>query len=372
MAIKRILLLVCCFSGLLLGKAATARSVVSLFAEDGSAVIREWVYSGDSDYWKAQDGRNTRVLDALAAEGVSPRPLPLSVDWLQDILFFSDEGVPILNAPYPSSESIFRGEMALHIFNEDGLSIFPTRLAQIFAPVPRRLQWSFLEGGALISGRFLDGKPYVISNLALLQRLQRFIQYRQGLLVTETEARELLALDLAVDPQHLFLIPTLRHLDTFMMALPGGRILLHDLSLVESALRNALTETPFGFDRQMLLEMVEHNRASAEGSRALSDTTTQALKVLQTSFHVERVAGIFLTPAGLGRAAGETTNFFNGFHGRSPRDGEYFQVTNRSHAKALEQHWSREMARLSIRPERIYFAGHYLDGAGLNCAGVPR
>ena len=135
------------------------------------------------------------------------------------------------------------------------------------------------------------------------------------------DARTQVAQDLEVEEENLISLDSDEdfpaHLDTWMMALPEGKILV----------QKDLKFKPI----------------------------VQQLK--ESGFIVVEVSGVF-----------KDINFFNGFVVRSPKDNQLIVFTNKSQNESLNHSWEKVLQEQGV--VRIYFLGKWRPSAGIDCAGT--
>jgi hypothetical protein len=260
----------------------------------------------------------------------------------------------------------------------------------------RRMAWTFVEGGELITGRLPGGATYAIVDADVIDRARAWHLRLRGSELSEAGAQRLVATDLGIDPANLFAVRANGHLDLSIMPLPNGTLLLADPRRTVTVLRDLLAGPLAAGERgrlQSMLELYEsgHQRrysrsappeiagkpygdvlhpyddAEARQLDAIAEAVGQRLRVL-------RVPGVFKEVLPMTGPTGDAElyvadriNFLNGFVGRNPRD-EVFVVTNAANGlPALERYWSELVAREGVA--RVHFAGTYGEGAGVDCLG---
>jgi hypothetical protein len=362
-----------------------------LFPEDGSMPMAAW-------YTDMGHAPSPGLKAALAGEGVELRDMKFQYDWVQDIALFSRSGALVLQAEMPL-EILKDMGLTMGVLNDDEMltAASETSAANIGA-AHRRMKWTFLEGGGLITGSFSDGSPYAIVTPAPVEGARKLYQDKTGAAIDAAQARRLVAEDLGVTPDDLFVIPASRHMDLFISPLKGGTLLLSDPAKTAGVLKQLLAGRLQAGERERLsgiLELYEKGfqpvySAAAPpdiagkpmGSRQFvydhyeTDMLDAVEKVLSGRFKIVRAAGVFMdlgsyANSAEGRYIRDGINFFNGFTG-SGRAGNLFQITNGTGGlTALENYWRSVMAAQGVTPERVYFPGSYGFGAGLDCQGAP-
>jgi len=346
------------------------------FPEDGSAPMKAWYTRGVPP---------APVQAALAAEGVEPRDIRFDYEWAQDIAFFRQDGSLVLLADAPPKllENLSLTMGVLN--NEDGfpaLTALSEQDAQALGVPFRRLQHTFLEGGALITGYFPGGEPYAIVTQSPVEGAALIYEYRTGRAIDEAAAKALVAADLGVAVKDLFVVPSDGHLDLVITPLRGGTLLVTDPSRELAVMQALLPKAPAG-EQKRLKAMIKFYK---EGWKRYPDSKPEfphtayeqrvadaAAAILQARFKVVRAAGSFKELKKYANAESlypaERINFFNGFTG-STASGELFQVTNSGDGlTSLENYWAQLLKGLGAA--RVHFPGSYSLGAGMDCTGVP-
>ena len=362
-----------------------------LFPEDGSMPMAAW-------YTDTERAPSPGLKAALAGEGVELRDMKFHYDWIQDIALFSRSGALVLQAEMPVDILKDMG-LTMGVLNDDDMltAVSEPDAAQLGVSY-RRMNWTFLEGGGLITGAFSDGSPYAIVTPAPVEGARKLYQDKTGAVIDAAQARRLVAEDLGVTADNLFIIPASRHMDLFISPLKGGTLLLSDPSKTAGVLKQLLAGRLPARERERLSGMLELYEkgfqpvysASAPpdiagkpmGSRQFvydhyeTDMLDAVERALSGHFKIVRAAGVFMD---LGSYSNSTEgsyirdgiNFFNGFTG-SDRAGNLFQITNGTGGlTALENYWRSVMAAQGVAPEHVYFPGSYGFGAGLDCQGAP-
>jgi len=258
------------------------------------------------------------------------------------------------------------------------------------------MEWTFLEGGALVTGVLADGAPYAIVTGSPVEGARLLYERRKGEKISAAEAEKLVAADLRVSPENLFIVTLSGHIDLVLTPLPGGVVLLSDPAKTVEVIRGVLAANPPAAEIKRLESLLELYRngwqplysqnAPADiagkpmGSRQYAyDANDVRLldnieKTLSGRLKVVRVAGVFKEIQTYSNSKdsfyiADRINFFNGFTG-SNASGEVFQVTNGSRGlSTLEKYWSGLLAGLGAA--RVHFPGSYGNGAGMDCSGAP-
>lgn len=364
--------------------AEAAKATTPLMPEDGSGRVEAWYFSQENMHFK--DSRRWAEIEAIShRHGFRLESLGRTYQWTQDVALFDESGRFVGPADYPASTP----GLSLPWF--DGLSrgVYddenpegPYRLPLSRFARSRSLAVAFPEGGALITGRLSGGEPYVLSGGGLVARAQSFLVRVKGHEVTHDEAHLEVAKDLGVRPENLLELPSHRHLDLFLVALPGGRVLLDDPRLVVPTIDEVLPQTSgeerarLELLRQLYVDGFVPSWARNASPRRPYDSFDLAsidriAAILSTRLEVIRVAGRFLEVDSRGSGTSESVNFFNGFQG-TDASGVHWMVTNQAEGlPSLERHWRDRIRRESrARSVEVYFPGRYTPGAGIDCSGA--
>jgi hypothetical protein len=385
-SLKQLLLLAALLAG-----SQSAQSV-PLSPEDGSSRIRKWYYSDQNLHFKF--GQPWSQIEAIAKDhDLELVKIEYEYEWTQDILLFDLKGRLVETADYPDEgpfHAPFYEGLTRGIYDEESGAQKANR-ARFSSS--RGLKYSYPEGGALISGFFSSGQPYVLTDTSLLNRAKKFIEYQEKRAVSEAELRRLVAEDFQVKPEHLYALRIQGHLDLQILALPGGKILLNDPRLNAGVLSQLLGEAD-GLERTRLEGI--HEIYTAGWTRYYSDRAPEHLRgkpmqekrlpydahdmrildeiaaQLSKDFVVVRVAGEFheMDPK-VDFQPREDINFFNAFHGRDSK-GRYFQLSNSTRGlPSLEKYWKNLIQKeIGDTAAAVYFPGLYSRGAGLDCSGA--
>lgn len=359
----------------------------SVFPEDGSRPMKAW-------YTSFRNGHPSMALrSALAAEGVEPRDIGFPYDWIQDISLFDSKGGLILQADMPA-EILRELNLTMGVLNtEDGYpsltALSEAEAVELKLPY-RRMEWTFLEGGALITGALADGSPYAITTASPVEGARLLYERLKGVKISAQQAKDLVAGDLRVAPENLFIVNSSGHLDLVITPLPGGVIILSDPSGTAGALRELLAAKPPAAETRRLEKMLElylygwqplYAQSSAPMGQRQYPYDSFELKILDDMekilggrLKVIRAPGVFKDLSAYANSKdsfyiADSINFFNGFTG-SGSSGGVFQVTNGARGlPSLENYWRGLLAGRGAA--RTYFPGSYGSGAGLDCAGAP-
>ncbi|MEI7481147.1 MAG: hypothetical protein WCK75_02230 [Elusimicrobiota bacterium] len=362
-----------------------------LFPEDGSMPMAAW-------YTDLEQAVSPGLVSALAAEGVELRGIKFRYDWIQDIAVFSRGGAIILQAEMPVRILKDLG-LTMGVFDfDDNLTAVSEHTAESIGSTSRRMKWTFLEGGGLITGSFRDGRPYAIITPSPVEGARNLYLEKTRIAISSADAKVLVAKDLEVDEDDLFIIPAFRHIDLFIAPLRGGELLLSDPSKTAGVLKQLLAGSLQDREREQLAGMLELYQNGFQpvysgsappdiagkpmGDRLFAyDKSETAMldaveRELSGRFKIVRTAGVFKNLERYINSAEslyirDGINFFNGFTG-SGRSGKLFQITNGAAGlTALENYWRSVLVAQGVAPERVYFPGSYSQGAGLDCRGAP-
>ncbi len=363
-----------------------------VFPEDGSLPMKAWYTSGQRH--RAYSGLG----EILEREGVALKDLGFDYEWIQDVALFSSQGDLILQADMPADPEILTN-LTRGVLNDDcvpclrRLTREDSRRLGIAA---RQMQWTFLEGGEMVTGRLSSGETYAILGDEVLKRTMAFHKQKTGREIGEASAKELVAADLGIKPSHLLSVRASGHLDLVMTALPGGRILLSSPAKTAEVLRDLLAKNPPAEEARRLgamLALHERGHQRLYSSDAPPDLAGKPMgdpelphrpaevaeldaieAALKGPLQVIRVPGVFKELDTYANSKSlyiaDAINFFNGFVGSS--QGGLFIATNGAGGlSSLEEYWRGVLSRHGVDPKRVHFPGRYRSGAGLDCAGAP-
>ncbi len=343
-----------------------------IYPEDGSSLLGTWNFGTKSLMLK-----NQGFAQAAEKEGIELRRVPFDYEYFQDISVWGDDGRLFIMAPMPADDRIMGNNITRGVMDdEDGFWRLTYLQAQVAerAGIPfKKMKWTFFEGGNAISGRFANGDTYIILENGALERTRNYYFWKTKIEISDEEAKELIAQDLEIKAENVFSVDMYQHLDLYMVALPGGRILLHDPLKALDALKLALQDDENSQEEQKrLLELIDYHENgrkpyswSSYIERHYSDTLLSFLNKIEADlkdrFEVKRVAGIF----------DERTNFFNAFLGKNSHAKTFFITNHARGLKALERHWADLLREEGFEREHVHFVGGYGYGAGIDCAGAP-
>ena len=350
-----------------------------LFPEDGSSVVRKWYYSESNRHFK--DPIRWKKIEAIArTHKFQLMNIGPFHEWVQDVLLFDTKGSFVAQAPYPfipGGESDLTADLTFGVANEDQLLRVTTDYAQTYWKLKTsEMATTFIEGGGLITGVNRDQLPYAIITTDVLGRARAFIKYRDGADPGVEKAKALVALDLKVDLERLYVVDSSSHIDLLMFPLPNGKILLNDPRKVSAALKS-LTSKATEIEKIILDRMISfyekgHARSGQFPYHQTDLNTLDKIELaLEKDFEVIRVAGVFNDWETGSYLKDDRINFFNGTQGLDP-EGTHWVMTNEAkNLKILENYWAEIIRQHSTHREvEVYFPGIYSSGAGLDCSGA--
>lgn len=364
----------------------------ALSPEDGSMRIRKWYFS-DQNYHYQKNETWLKIENIAREHDLQLIKLQNEYQWAQDLLFFDLKGRFVEPAAYPDGrfdEGAYHGGLTRGIYNEE-FGITRSDPTQFLSS--RSLKVAFPEGGALISGFFKSGEPYILTDESLLFRAQEFIKKSENLTLSLDEVKIRVAQDFQVKPQHVYALKAKGHLDLEMLALPGGKILVHDPRLNARVLNDLIPRSQ-GSERKRLESMLDiytNGWARYYSDKAPPDLRGKPIQDKRLPYHpndlrlldaiqeqlskdftIVRVAGEFHEmEQKVDFFLKENINFFNAFHGKDAQ-GRYFQLSNSSRGlPLLEEYWKNLIQKeLGDFSASVYFPGLYSGGAGLDCSGA--
>ena len=361
-----------------------------LFPEDGSMPMAGW-------FTDTAHAVSPGLKAALANEGVELRDIKFQYKWIQDIALFSRTGALVLQAGMPTEILHDLGLSMGVLSDDDRLMAVSEDTAADIGVGSRGMKWTFLEGGGLITGSFSDGRPYAILTKSPIDGARKFYEYKTGAAISAREARLLVAEDLGVSPDNLFVVPATRHLDLIISPMRGGTLFLSDPSKTVGVLKGLLAGRLPAQERKRLAGMLDFYENGFQpvysltaprdiagkpmGSRQFAYDTYETgmldavARELSGRFKIVRVAGMFKNieryEGSEGSYIRDAIDFFNGFTGEN-RAGDLFQITNSGNGlSSLENYWRSVLAEQGVAPKHVYFPGSYGVGAGLDCDGAP-
>jgi len=354
---------------------AGQEQVSPIFPEDGSMPLKCW-YT-----YKGPGSNPAKTEAALAKEGIAVKDAGFDYEWIQDILFFAQDGKVLIQATdIPTGLLEKTASLTRGVFNnEDGHYVLTAYMPENAAGIDRNirpLRWTVTEGGALITGRFLNGATYAIISKSVVDTAAEYYRYQTGKTISDEQAKALVAEDLGISPANVFPVAYYKHLDLVIFPLPDGRLLMHDPSKAVDTLRCVLASNPPAKEKARLKKMLTLYLKGFNGEKAIApreqENIDELAAQLKDHFRIVRVAGIFREVRNYANSdmkyVGEYINFFNGFPARG-QDGKLFAITNEAEGlTSLEAYWKSVLAKAGI--DRVYFTGQYAYGAGLDCRGA--
>lgn len=352
---------------------------VSLFPEDGSDKIRNWYYSEkEIPFFYKENNSFQDVVDTFKKVGINPVNAKTG-SFFQDLAFFDKDGRLILQhfpVDYTRGseyEKYFKG-FTMEIFmppewpgGEYEVNLLIESDAKNLGIEHYQLENVFIEGGATISGRFKNGDDYVIVNHSTYLGLKAYFKDKfNG--ITENEMMSKIEEELSLKPGNFIYLKGTSsiHLDTIMKALPNGVIMLDDPSKRVHILKE-LEKESLNPNIKDYLEYEQKNTNSFK-----DNARKKAYLQLKDRFKVIQIPGVFTRYEKLGFMSRPMTdvNFFNGVSGFY--EGKHFFITNKSElVPELEVYWTRELTKLGIDEDYIFYPGVYRGNAGLDCFGSP-
>jgi len=362
----------------------------SLYPEDGSRRMGRWYYG------YLAGPLMERMAISLKKEGVELINFGFEQIYFQDVSLFSEDGSFVVQGLYPLDEDVLFG-LPTEVLDEE-YALMLTRVSEFFPEKlgisHRTMDWTIIDGGALITGKFKNGDDYAIIDQIAIVRVQALYKYIEGKEISKEFALKLIAKDFNMKSENLFPVTSSGHLDITMMALPGGVILLNDSKMVPEALKNFLKrltrkQRKRETDIKRISGIIElykegqqryYNTGKPMGDPRFPNSDYEILeldiieKILENRFKVIRVPGVFKELTEYVNMSGSYyignfINFFNGFLGKN-RLQETFVITNSANGiDLLEDFWKDILIKNGISNEHIYFSGSYSNGAGIDCMG---
>lgn len=356
---------------------ATLADSPGLFPEDGSMPISKWYYSGGKTGPKIPPSIISDIESAFLSEGIQPIVFP-HYEWMQDILFIDQNGDFLELASFATIGRYF-DDLTLGVFEDEGWSSKINKLREIeFSPFLqdneiKKLNHTFLEGGATISGKFASGENYLITYQERFDRLILAGKERNKTLNDE-QIMSLILEELNLKASNLFLIPQTagsEHLDLFMKAMPNGVLIIDDPFARGEILTSLLESTQNNEYQKMLNFEIDPNLVYKRNTYLKKIRIVN--EILKDRFKIISFSGRFFQnePTSIGSIyTRELVNFFNSVSG-SNQSNSYF-VTNKAHkAPELEAIWSEFLKEnFAIEAQHIHFVGEYSGGSGLDCMGT--
>ena len=372
-----------------------------VYPEDGSLPLKIWFTSPK----KTPDVINSEKLKRILEEqDAAFCDIDFDYEWIQDVAIFSSQGKLLLQADMPPDQDILIG-LTLGVLNSGKYGIDPMRLtpqhAKALGLPYRRMRWTLVEGGEMITGRFPSGETYAVIDEDVVLRAQAYYAHLKGRALSAGGARRLISRDLGISPRNLFPVASGGiHLDVMLTALPGGVLLLQDYGKTLEVLDRLLAAELPPAERRRLRRMRDFHTRGFRYLDPLATILSEAgdsgervfrpFDAAEEKGRFERIAAALGGRFKLVRAAGifkelkenadpledrnemlfDRINFFNGFVG-ADAGGRLFVVTNTANElPSLENYWRDLLGRHGIAPERVHFLGYFDDGAGIDCAGA--
>lgn len=380
-------------------------SVLSIVApEDGSITTAKWFFNTkdreEDCGFSAQD-----IADVLKNTGVTPVHVDLGLlGYTQDQMLFDIDGRFKLQPP-----TYFPPAKTLPYICDAGIMIIDEQNVAKISDGQHQMRSLFIEGGAMITGRFVPQDPsttYAILNNDLLENMP-YIEYCQNTtyeqyqkdikgkdeaafcknMLTREQIIEKAAVDLGISKELLVIVDIPHHLDMRLFALPGGKIIVNDHNMVIQLLT----------DNNLLHGEYTIQDAAVKDQQKIKEALLSFnAKSKKYKFTIIPAAGKFDIVWSEKDSANEFlnrkfyANFFNGVNLKTP-SSERIVLTNKaemvtyygksleeSRATAerllpLEKYWANLLARHdNIKPENVKFIGlvHGGGGAGINCRGA--
>lgn len=364
------------FITLLFVKASLANSP-GLFPEDGSMPISKWYYSGGKTGPKIPSGVISDIESAFRSEGIETIVFP-HYQWMQDILFIDQNGDFLELADFSTIGRYF-DDLTLGVFEDEGWSSRINKLREKeFSPFLqdneiKKLNHTFLEGGATISGKFASGENYLITYQERINRLIMAGKERNKALNNE-QIMSLILEELNLKASNLFLIPQTagsEHLDLFMKAMPNGVLIIDDPFARGEILTSLIENTQNDEFQKMLNFETDPNLVYKRNTYLKKIKIVNEL--LKDRFKIISFSGRFFQnePTSFGSIyTRELVNFFNSVSG-SNQSNSYFITNKADKAPELETIWSEFLNQnFGIETQHIHFVGEYSGGSGLDCMGT--
>tara|TARA_Y100000780_G_scaffold232594_1_gene268393 strand:- start:63159 stop:64301 length:1143 start_codon:yes stop_codon:yes gene_type:complete len=357
-------------------------AAVSLFPEDGSQAIGKWYYSEKEIRYLYEDDKEWEgVLNAFESEGIQPINSRMG-SFFQDLAFFDTEGRLILQH-FPKRQSgdayeyrEYFGGFTQEVYmpwdwdHEEEVNLLTKESSKKLGLESIQLKYAFIEGGATITGKFKNGDDYLLINESSLISIHKYYKDKISEDITKEEVLRLLEQDFSLRPGNFIVLngTSSHHLDTFIKALPGGRILVDSPDIKISLLKDLMSKTnnpEIGKYLKGEQELINQDHYDYKVIR-------RAKKQLDERFEVIDVAGVFsrVTPINGHDQRVTDVNFFNGVSG-SNESGGYFITNKAKVAPELEKAWKEQLKSKGVPFDRYHFVGRYKGAAGLDCMGSP-
>lgn len=345
-----------------------------LFPEDGSQAMKYWYYSGGKTGPRVPLVVIQNIEAAFRNEGIEPVVFN-HYEWMQDILFFDQEGSFVELADLPVQSAYF-DDLTMGVYENEGwaskLNKLTNKQFDRFGDISQsKLDYTFLEGGATISGRFSNGQNYLIT---YQDRIDRLVLANQNMdsSLTRQDIINRICLELNIEQKNLFLIPKIagsEHLDLYMKAMPDGVLIIDEPSMRIEMVKS-LSQSTQNPEYTNILNYEETDRYEYHKSFYLKKINIVVEYLASTgAFKIIRFPGRFFSVYEMDYGISykrELINFFNGV------SGQEFYITNKApKTLELEKRWTDFLnQKFNISLQRIYFVGEYSDGSGLDCMGA--
>ena len=357
-------------------------AAVSLFPEDGSQAIGKWYYSEKEIRYLYEDDKEWEgVLNAFESEGIQPINTRMG-SFFQDLAFFDKEGRLTLQH-FPKRQSgdaheyrEYFGGFTQEVYmpwdwdHEEEVNLLTKESSKKLGLESIQLKYAFIEGGATITGKFKNGDDYLLINESSLISIHKYYKDKISEDITKEEVLRLLEQDFSLRPGNFIVLngTSSHHLDTFIKALPEGRILVDSPDIKISLLKDLMSKTnnpEIGKYLKGEQELINQDHYDYKVIR-------RAKKQLDERFEVIDVAGVFsrVTPINGHDQRVTDVNFFNGVSG-SNESGGYFITNKAKVAPELEKAWKEQLKSKGVPFDRYHFVGKYKGAAGLDCMGSP-
>lgn len=353
--------------------ALVAEADRALFPEDGSQPIELWYFNAKFLPHEIPATRQAEFFAAFARHGIELRDTQHFYRWTQDLLFFDQRGRMLIQKKPGNNLEFFKG-LSTGVLEEEGSwfrFIHMNGDGWPHADVEqRKLRYALLEGGSTISGRNSKGQDYVILTQHRFEGMKAYLRSLYPL-DSERQLKKRLALDLAILPQNLYVLPSEAgsgHIDVYMKAMPGGVLLLDDPATNLAKLQSWYKETG---DQALrgYIEYYQNTNNDHESQRLIA-----ARNYLEKYFEVIPLNARFrrIQRAGGNQFVTTDVNFFNSLSGTDP-EGRAFFITNAAESSPVFIEKLRVFLhdRFGILPDNVHAIGRAGDGSGINCFGSP-
>ncbi|WP_428897969.1 hypothetical protein Dip518_000156 [Parelusimicrobium proximum] len=382
---------------------------VPVAPEDGSIPLSKWFYSAG----RVNDEQISQIL-----KGTGVTPVSINIEgFAQDVMLFDSKGEFMVQTPPPivkgmldvtgevftDNDSPYLGDMELAHIDKNA--------AKAISPNPREMNYTFIEGGALITGRFEPSDPfstYALVGSSAIYNLVNIYNWRKENKTnapetaaeefylehhrinknnpfTQEEIKNMIASDLGIinkdgspNGSHIIFVKSDKHLDLLAFPLPGGKILLNDSEKARDILYPFMPE-----ETKLAIPIYTAPEIALKKSLEAFNAASKKYK-----FTIIPVAGNFATVGEKHRfnKGPLHVNFLNAVNIKT-RSGRHIVLTNRAriqHVKdgkkqpevrltKLEEYWRHILLKHGgIEAGDVHFIGafYYGNGAGIDCAGA--